>query len=104
MINYKDYYDEELEDKTKDEVVEDQEAVEESIIEEVVEGDSSLIGKVNASEVYIREGPGKNFKPKTTVRKDAELMIFDSNSNTEWYKVMNAAGVEGYIMKDYVNV
>lgn len=93
MINYQDYS-----EYSKKEVLD-----ESGNVDVQPEEDNLPIGLVNAYEVYVRENSGKVYNPVTTVKKGSELMILD-NSDPEWYKVMTASGIEGYIMREFVDV
>lgn len=97
MINYKNYSDKDR-DFVEDSITE--EAIVDSI-DETEEEDSTWVGRVTADAVYVRSKPTKQSEPITTVSKGGELMILDSDVS-DWYHVMLASGVEGYVMSDFV--
>lgn len=105
MINYKSYSDETHEFvDASDEMFYDQ--PNKTIMENAEEVDSlddSLIGVVNTREVYIRSRASRDSDPVTTVKEGSELMILDLGY-PDWYQVMTASGVEGYIMSEFVDL
>lgn len=60
------------------------------------------IGIVNAREVYIRKGPGKDFEHVGTVKKDEELIVLSREG--DFLKVETQDGVTAYIMESFVDV
>ena len=60
------------------------------------------LGVVNAREVYIRKGPGKDYEHVGTVKKDDELIILDSEDG--FLKIETQDGVMAYIMESFVDV
>ncbi len=73
--------------------------------EEVIKEDYNKIGKISgAPEVYVRQGPGKDYEPVTTVKKDEEVQIIDEHVNDGWYKICLSSGIEAYIMKDFITI
>lgn len=56
------------------------------------------------SSLLIREKPDKSASIVAAVTVGSELMVDHENSANGFYKVCNAAGIEGYCMKQYVNL
>lgn len=56
------------------------------------------------SSLLIREKPDKDASIVAAVAAGSELMVDRENSANGFYKVYNAAGIEGYCMKQYVNL
>lgn len=64
-----------------------------------------ILGVVTGcSSLLIREKPDKNAGIVTAVPTGTELMVDRANSTPEFYKVCNAAGIEGFCMKRYVKL
>lgn len=59
-------------------------------------------GKVTASAVRLRSGPGLSYKIKTNLTKGSTLDILAQNGN--WYKVSLPGNQIGWVLKDYVSV
>lgn len=60
------------------------------------------IGTVNAREVYIRKGPGKEFETNGTVLSGEELIVFGTEK--DFLKVETSDGRTGYIMQQFVTI
>lgn len=67
------------------------------------EGDI-LEGKVSASKIYLREEPTKESDALKVLERGDELLIDIAKSVDDWYSVCTVTGVEGYVMKNLVNV
>lgn len=85
-----------------------EEISEESITEEDNSDnvDSTPMGTVIPSRLYIRKGPGTNYEPITDISQGTDVLIVsghDDNS-TDWYEVMTAAGQEGFVMKEFIEL
>lgn len=59
-------------------------------------------GRVNAREVYIRKGPGKDYEQIGTVKKDAPIIILGHEGN--FLKIETEDGTIAYIMESFVDV
>lgn len=57
----------------------------------------------NAQKVYMRSEATKYSEPVEIMDEGAEVEIIE-DSNPDWYKVCNSAGVEGFIMKEFVTI
>lgn len=83
--------------------------VEHEVIEEKTEmieenHKPTYIGIVsNAQKVYMRSEATKDSEPVEIMDEGAEVEIVE-DSDPEWYKVCNSAGVEGFIMKEFVAI
>lgn len=60
------------------------------------------LGTVNAREVYIRKGPGKDFEHIGTVKQGDVLTILDREG--DFLKIETEDGAEAYIMESFVDV
>lgn len=73
-------------------------------IEVVEEHKPTYLGIVsNAQKVYMRSGATKYSEPVEIMDEGAEVEIIE-DSDPDWYKVCNSAGVEGFIMKEFVTI
>lgn len=57
----------------------------------------------NAQKVYMRSEATKYSEPVEIMDEGTEVEIVE-DSDPDWYKVCNSAGVEGFIMKEFVTV
>lgn len=76
-------------------VVEEPKAPEKKDVFGAVTGCSSLL---------VREKPNKDADIVTALPAGTELMIDRENSTPGYYKVCNAAGIEGFCMRQYVEL
>ena len=115
--NYNNKYNPNKEDRTyedfsKEENVEVVEEVKEEIkpdpepYEEPIENATTVVlGKVDIPDnkmLNVRAEPSIDSDPVATINAHSEIVILDSNSNVNWHKICTAAGIEGYVLKDYV--
>lgn len=83
--------------------VKDEPAVDE--IETETETATETVGVVvGCDRLNIRKMPNINAKIITTAKVGTELYIDVDNSTDKWYCVCTAAGIEGFCMKDYVDI
>lgn len=68
-------------------------------------------GKINASGVNLREGPGTNYATLKTVSKSNEYMLVNSTLYTSekgcekgWYKIYYEGSATGYVCSDYIEI
>lgn len=106
--NYNNYYNKKHNFEKKEHTEHIKQDVKPELTEEktevVEEHKSTYIGLVSgASKVYMRSAADKEAEPVDTLNEGSELEILE-DSNPEWYKVCNAAGIEGYIMKAFVTI
>lgn len=79
--------------------------VETVVDEHKVEEPKSVFGVVSGcSKLNIRKSPSPNGNVICAVDEKTELMIILEESTSEWYKVCNSAGLNGFCMKKYVTV
>lgn len=75
---------------------------------EIDEKPNDFIGIVKCKEnqvLNVRSEADKDSEPVTTVKKDAELLIISGvNEHGDWYKVCTAAGNEGFVLKEFVEI
>lgn len=60
------------------------------------------LGIINAREVYIRKGPGKEFEPVGTVKKGDQVIVLNRENN--FLKIETNDGVTAYIVESFVTV
>ena len=85
---------------SKVEAVPEMEVVEETKVEEVV-----ITGSVTAEKLNVREEPVVD--PNNilgTIDKGVEVIIDVEESTDDFYKVCTAKGLEGFCMKQYIQV
>lgn len=93
MTNYNKIYDEPVFENFEDDT---------TVIQETPISHKEEIGTVNAREVYIRMGPGKDFEHIGTVKKGDVLTVLDREG--DFLKVETEDGVEAYIMEGFVDI
>lgn len=59
---------------------------------------------VNCAKLRIREHPNINAIVAAEIEKGSKVMINESKSTTDFYAVVTESGLEGYCMKDYIQV
>lgn len=70
----------------------------------VIEPLEPTIGVVtNCSRLNIRRKPDVNSGVVCVVNALSELMIEESQSTVDWYRVCTESGMEGYCMKKFVS-
>lgn len=76
---------------------------EETVIEEIPAPEPAQeFGIVNAREVYIRQGPGKDYDHVGTVKKGDELIVLTREG--DFLKVETQEGLVAYIMEAFVDI
>lgn len=79
--------------------------VEESIAADSIEPEEVKIGTVvNCAKLNVRKNPSVNADIICELLKLAEVMISDSESTDEFYKINTDSGIEGFCMKKYIAV
>ncbi len=64
-----------------------------------------LVGIViNCKNLNVREQPNGEADVLGTIPADSELLIDESESTSEFYKVCAVSGLEGFCMKKYIAV
>lgn len=58
----------------------------------------------DCEELFVREGPSKEFDAICTLKKGDTVTVYPESSSNDFYKVCTFFGVEGYCMKSYINV
>lgn len=65
----------------------------------------NVIGIVNnCTSLNVRANPNLAAPIITTIPVGTEVMIDDTHSTSDFYKVCNAAGIEGYCVKRYIKI
>ena len=59
---------------------------------------------VNCTSLNVRKEPEPKAEILGTVDANCELIIDDTNSTEEFYKVCTAAGIEGYCVKYFITI
>lgn len=62
------------------------------------------IGVVNCNKLNVREEPSLDSTIVCEVNSQTELMIDESESTDDFYKVFTASGIEGFCMKEFIAV
>jgi uncharacterized protein YgiM (DUF1202 family) len=75
-----------------------EETVETVVIPEIVVGCVANCAKLN-----VRAKPNTNADVICVLEAASEVNINVADSNTEWFKVCTATGIEGYCMRKFVN-
>ena len=82
-------------------------ATEEEIVPNVAteEEAAPIIGTVaNCVRLNVRKYASKNADILTEIYAGNKVTIDPKKSRKEWYKVVTASGVEGFCMKEYIEV
>lgn len=66
--------------------------------------DESTFGVVNCNYLNVREAPDPEADVLTVVEKGAEILIDFDVSTDDFYSVCTETGVEGYCMKQFIEV
>lgn len=70
-----------------------------------VEKEAVMIGVVaNCGILNIREQPAITTDVVSTIKRDTEVKIIESESTDEFYKVITSTGIEGFCMKEYITI
>ena len=73
-------------------------------VEEVAQPKTKIGVVVNCDRLYVRSAPDTDADPVKDIACGIELMIDDSESTDEFYKVFTAAGLEGFCMKKFIKI
>lgn len=97
---------EEVIDTVTEEPVVTPEVTEEPVTEEpTVEEDDTIIGVVTECvKLNVRKEPVADAEILTTILLGAEVQVDIFESTEDFYKVTTGAGIEGYCVKDYINI
>lgn len=57
----------------------------------------------NDDKLVVRSGPGLDHEPVKHITNSEEFMILD-DSDPDWYKIILSYGVEGFVMKMFVEI
>ena len=79
--------------------------IEDIDVEDEVEDNDVLIGTVSGcSRLNVRFRPNSKSDIVCEIDNNTEVMIDESESTDDFYKVYIASGIEGYCMKKYIDV
>lgn len=74
-------------------------------VQETEEDNDEIIGVVaDCAKLNVREEANAEASVLTTLAKGAKVKVDFFESTNDFYKVCTEAGVEGYCMKDYINI
>lgn len=80
------------------------EIISESNKEEVTE-ENIIIGTViNCNVLNVRKQPSKSSEVLCTVRVTDKVTINTTKSNENWFNIKTKSNIEGFCMKDFINV
>lgn len=86
-------------------VVEVQMAIEEVAEPEVLTTEEPLTAVVvGCAKLNVREEPTPKATPVAVIDASNEVVVYDSESFGNYYKVCTASGIEGYCVKDYLEL
>lgn len=91
----------------QEEINEMVETIEEPATESIVESEPAnepVFGHVNCKLLNVREAPDAESNVRTVLHKDCEVMVDMNMSTDEFYSVCTETGVEGYCMKQFIEV
>lgn len=75
--------------------------------EELVSEPKVVMGRAKlekeTDKLNVRSGPGSEYDPVKEITVNDEFMIVD-DSNPDWFKIVFSFGVEGFVMKQYVDI
>ena len=83
------------------------EEVEEVVIEETpfVEKEVKLkLGNVICAKLNVRKHPSIEAEIEAEIIKSTEVSIDESQSTDKFYKICTSAGIEGYCMKQFIEL
>ncbi len=89
-----------MEQKETNEMIENAE----ELATETVEQTAPAFGLVNCALLNVREEPSAESEILTVLKKDSEVMIDFDESTEDFYSICNEAGIEGYCMKQFIEV
>ena len=73
--------------------------------EAITPATSWVFGNVaNCEKLNIRKVPSRNGEIITVIPAGTEVMISMTNSTSEWYNICTCSGIEGFCMKQYIQV
>lgn len=86
-------------------VVEVQMAIEEVAEPEVLTSEEPLTAVVvGCAKLNVREEPTSKATVVAVIDASNEVVVYDSESFGNYYKVCTASGIEGYCVKDYLEL
>ena len=71
---------------------------------ETEENDTIIGIVVECAKLNVRKEPAADAEILTTIPKGSEVQVDIFESTEDFYKVCTGAGVEGYCVKDYINI
>lgn len=75
------------------------------VVADTTEQSESIFGVVvNCKLLNVRETPNKDAEILTKVKQGNEIMVDFSASTDDFYSVCTQTGVEGYCMKQFIEV
>ena len=77
---------------------------EEEVIEETEESDTLSAVVIDCAKLNVREEPSPKAAVVAVIDASNEVVVYDSESFGNYYKICTASGVEGYCVKDYLKL
>ena len=65
--------------------------------------DTTKSGVVNCTFLNLREQPSRESEVVTCLENGDEVLIDETDSTDEFYKVCTASGIEGFCMKQFID-
>ncbi len=93
MINYKDAFNSENHDEHVEVVETETNSSKEP---------ETFVVKVITKKLNLRFEPNKTSKALLVLNEGAELIAQEIADDPDWYKVYTEAGIEGYVMREFV--
>lgn len=59
---------------------------------------------INCNNLNIRKHPDLNSDIICAIKRSTEVMIDDNESTEDFYKICTVSGIEGFCMKQYIEV
>lgn len=90
----------------EDPIIQDDVVIDEPDLDADVDtGDDILLGNVaGCAKLNVRQKPVADGAIIGTLPVSAEVMIDETESTEDFYKVCTASGMEGYCMKEYITI
>lgn len=90
-------------DVTTDTTVEVQTAIEGVAEPEVIVPIEEAV-VVNCAKLNVRKDPSPNAAVVAVIKAGSDVVVCDSESFDDYYKICTAAGIEGYCVKEYLKL
>lgn len=79
--------------------------VETPVVEDAIEENKEFVnGTVKCKRLNVRKEPSKDAEVLCIIEEQTELQIDLKESTDAFFKVQTASGIDGYCMKEYINI